>query len=218
MKKFFILAAICLVAASCSTPKIAINTTNKGARILLTSNSSLFRFNDNKMYAALGVKMEKTDTIMGILITYDGDTGKGIFSRGDKMMFRLKDGKEFSLVNMYDKEYESKSETTTSSRMQTDYAISYSYSPWTGGFYFDPIMVSHWVPEVYTTKITNSYGLYLINKAQIKGILETGVSKLRIESELGDADMPEPEEVQEIFQTLFDLLVEAASGKDTSSF
>lgn len=200
--KIALLAAICISAASCGTPRIALDTTHKGDRVILTSDVRLFRANDGGMFAALGVKIAPKDTIMAILVTYTGDSKKGIFELDDKIRVRLNDGKEFALTNLYNREFENHTEVTSTERMQQNFDYAYSYNPWLDEIYLSPVSVTRWVPEVRTTKITRSYGLYPITWSQLEGIINKGVAKFRIESSIGDNDMPKPEELSDAFKSM----------------
>lgn len=218
MKKIFITLALCIAIAGCAPLRVVLNTTYKGDRVVLTSEIPLFSQDGGTFYAALGAKVSQKDTILAVLVKYDGDTNKGIFDKDDRMRFRLNDGTEFAICNLYDKEYESSVETNTTEVMKTDDVLMYTYSPWMDAVYLNPVRVSRWVPQVYTTTITNSYGLYPISKAEFESILKQGVAKLRIESQIGDADMPKPEELSNILGNQRQCLRKALKEKKDTSF
>lgn len=218
MKKIIFLSALCLAAASCGIPKIAMDTSYKGDRITLTSDSRLMRTDDGNMYVALGAKMSAKDTIIGVCVTYDGDAGRGIFDKQDQLLVRLEDGSEFALNNLYDREFENRTETNTSETLKTEYGTVYTYSPYLDAVFLEPVSVTRWVPHVYTTKITNSYALYPISKKQLEGIIRTGVAKMRIESDLGDTDVPRPENLSGLFESMWDCLSTTFKIKKDTTF
>jgi len=218
MKKItlFLIAALALV--SCGTPKIAMDTSIKGDRVLLTSDTKVARLNEGRITFALGAKLSKKDTIVALLVTCDADTGHGVFDRDDRIMFKYSDGSEVYLKNMYDREYESSQETHVSGTPVTTSGLYYAYGPWATGYWLYPGTVTAWVPQVYTTKTTNSYGLYPITKNDIKRAMGKEVVKLRIETNVGDVDIDDPKDIAALMKDLFQCLAEAAQNKKDTTF
>lgn len=203
----FIIAAVALMAASCSPLRIVLNSTDStGARSMLTSNKNLMGNFDGAVDIALGSRIEKKDTILAVLITIDADSGHGVFNKGNQMKIRLNDDSVIELTNLYDKEYEEKEETyvSQSTRFQTRYA--YAYDIFTDDIWVTPYTVSQMVPEVHTSKKSLSYALYLISKKQLNDIITKGVKKLRVEIENYDLDMPDPSGASATFKELYDFL------------
>jgi len=181
-------------------------TDSDGARYLLTSDQYLFRGDDGSIDIALGEKYIGKDTIMAFLITYDANSGHGVFNKGNKLMFRLGDKSEIALSNVYDKEYEEKEETQVNDRIHTDVAWSYSYSPWTDEIYVTPYEVTRVIPQVRRYKISNSYGLYLVSKSQLNSLMTKGITKIRVETENSDMDMTDTEGVSQMIVEMYKCL------------
>lgn len=200
-----ILAAAALAVASCGGPlRIAMNTTSPdGTRNIVTSNQHLFRFNKGNIEIALGARITDRDTVLGILVTCDAHTDYGIFDKGNRMMFRLSDGSEISLSNIYEREYEQHEETSVSNQYRTDYGYAYSYSPLMDDIYITPFEVNRLVPRVNTYKVTNSYALYLITKKQLEDIIGKGVMKIRVETDSHDLDMNDTQEASQLFSAMY---------------
>lgn len=219
MKKFILMAAVCLfTVSSCSPLRIIMNRTNKGERTILTSNLRLFSYNGGTISAALGTRIRQPkDTLLAVLITCDADSDHGIFDKDDRLLMRLTDGSQISLTNLYDKEFETETTTNTTQDRVTSYGYDYTYSPWTGGVYVYPYEVSTFIPRTYTTKTSYSYALYLIPKQDLKDIIDKGVTKLRVEIENKELDMPNPNAAKQVFANLKACLYNGIHNRDRST-
>jgi len=218
MKRIVCFALLAMALTSCGVSQLVLDKTYKGKHVALTSNSYVFTENGGSYDFALGTRMSEKDTLLAVLVTYDGDSKAGIFDKDDRLMFRLSDGTEFNLRNIYDKEFESSDELVQTQRMKTDYLMQYTYSPLTDMIYVDPIVVTRSIPEIYRVKKHNSYGLYPITKSQLNGIITKGVAKMRVESLIGDNDVPHPEELSDTFKGLYECLSTAFTSKPDTSF
>lgn len=219
-RSFFALALATLTIISCSPLKIVMNTTSPdGKRTVATSNQPLFNSNGGQVSIALGTRISGKDTIVGIVITYDANTGRGVFDKDHRMMFRLTDKSEITLKNLYDREFENIDETTVTDQFKTDYGVAYSYDPWLESVVISPYEVTRLVPQVHHYKTTNSYALYLITRQQLDDIITKGVIKLRIESADCDLDMTNTEGVSALFTSLRNCLTEGVkAGPQRSAF
>lgn len=214
--KFILIIGILAAMTSCAPLRIVMNSADKtGARRMLTSDVDLF----GDFSLAMGAKIEKKDTVLAVLITSDRKSDHGIFDLNDRLMMRLSDNSEVILNNVYDKEYESNTETRVEDRPDIHTGFAYTYSPWTGSVYLSPYTIYRMVPYVNNVKTTKSYALYLISKQQIQDIIGKGVVKLRVEIEDSDCDMPDPERATAKFNELYTFLHNAAkSGVKRSEF
>lgn len=221
MKKKFIVASILLTLAlafeSCAPLRIVYNSADKtGARKMLTSSVDLF----DSFSMAMGVKVSKKDTLLSVLVTSDKNSDHGIFDLNDRLMIRLGDGSEIVLKNVYDKKYKKEQETRVTEEpdiIRPGY--EYYYSPWTDAIYVTPFIARRMVPRVYNITITKSYAMYFISKKQINDIMSKGITKLRIEIEDADCDMPDPEQATAKFTDVYTFLHEAAkNGVKRSEF
>ena len=209
MKRLVVLAIAAIVLSSCGVTHIVMDKTYHGDRLTLTSNQRAFRYDDGSMKFALGARVPsgaKKDTVLTVLLTYDGDSNDGVFNMDDRIIVTLKDGSEIKLKNIYDKEFEASDEIVESDRYRTDYIMAYSYSPFTDMVYISPIEVTSRVPEFYRVKSSKSYGLYPITKQQLTSIMSKGASRVCVESDLGDVDMPYPENFAPIIKDLYTCL------------
>ncbi len=205
MKHLSFFAAIGLFAAVCSCSPLRIvldSTAENKERTVLTSNASLFRADRGHIYAAMGSRIIQKDTIIAILLTYDENTDHGVFDLGNRLMVRLGDNSEIFLENVYDKEFDSHTETNTTTVPQHNLGFAYTYSPFTDMVYVEPYTISTMVQRTYTTHTTNSYALYLVTKEQLFDIMNKGIVKLRVEIEDRELDMPNPERASEILYEL----------------
>lgn len=187
-----IAAAVTMTAlvCSCSPVKIACDYRDKdGGRIVLTSDKPLY----HDLSMALGAKvMNQKDTIMAILITYDGDTDHGVFDTDDQLLMRLSDQSVVALQNLYHQEFEKETTTSyTTDRVVTDLGWRYTYDPFIGGVYVTPVQLQQFIPRQTRRTTTRSYALYLITKQQLNDIVGKGVVKFRVEMENAELDMPE---------------------------
>ena len=198
----------CLMTASCSPLSIVMNThTEDGDRIVLTSDKRLF----GDISAALGARVAEKDTVLAILVTYDGRSDHGVFSKGDKMLVRLGDQSVITLENVYHKEFEEETVTNTTQERVSDFGYAYSYDPYLDDILVTPYQISHFIPRVTTSRITKSYALYFISKPQLGDIIEKGVIKLRVELEDSELDMPDTSKVPAVFQGMRDCLFDCLS-------
>jgi len=166
----------------------------------------------------MGAKISGKDTVLAFVLTCDADSDHGIFDEGNKFMFRLSDGSEISLSNLYDKEYEKDEGTSVSQQYQTDYGYSYSYSPWTDDIYISPFEVTRLVPRINHYKTTKSYALYLVTPKQLTDIITKGVKKVRVEIEDKDIDMTDTENVAPLISQLYECLKGGLSKELRSEF
>lgn len=187
MKRLVILIFAAVMLSSCGVVRLAIDSQDKdGSRVVLTSDKHLFSCVD----VALGARIKnQKDTVLAVLVTYDGRSNHGVFGVGNQMMFRLSDDSVISLSNIYDREYEKNTETYTSDERLTEYGYAYAYDPFTMDIYVAPYEATTFIPRVHTSTTTLSYGLYLITKKQLQDIIEKGVKKIRLEIESDELDM-----------------------------
>lgn len=220
MKKMIFALVAALTVASCSTLRVAMDQTQSdGTRNLITSDQYLFRSGGGSIDIALGERYKGNDTVMAFLITYDARSGHGVFNKGNKLMFRLNDGSEISLTNIYDKEYDVQEETHVTDNFRTDYGWAYSYSPWTDDVYVTPYEVTRVVPQVRHYKTTNSYGLYLVSKTQLKALMTKGIKKLRVETENDELDWTDTEGVSKLITDMYNCLQSSvATGITRTTF
>ncbi len=210
--------AVCLAAISCSPLRIVMNSKDaEGRRTILTSNQSLFRYGFSDIFVALGARVAPKDSVLAILVTCDKDTDHGIINKDDRMLIRLKDDSTITLKNLYDREFDSSTYTTETTERVSSFGYSYGYDPWFDEIYISPYEISSFVPRKYVRKETNSYALYLVTKKQMQDIINKGVTKLRIEIEDRDLDMPDPENASAIFAAQYDLLYKTAKQGVTRS-
>lgn len=212
MKKLLIFAAIAVTAASCSSVKIAIDTTSsEGERKVVTSQYPIIKFGDGKIALGLGLKYSKKDTVMAVVASCDATTKFGVFNRGGLMKFRFKDNSEITLSNILDKKMEVHRETQVSEHYETSYGYAYSYRPYGVRGYVHPYQVTTMVPEYSTTQKTTSYALYLIDLQQLIDITEKDIVKFRIETESDDHDLTgsDAEMLAGVFQALRDCMRKA---------
>lgn len=204
MKKIFLtLAVIVCIFTSCNTLSIAYNYTDaKGVRTTCTSDIDLFGSFD----IALGTRINKNDTLLAVLITSTKNATHSIFDKDDRMLIRLSDNSVITLTNLYDKEFERKTDTEVTEQRFYDDRLAYTYSPYTDEVYVVPYTLTTIVPRTYTTTTSKSYALYMITKHQLNDIINKGVIKLRIEIENDVCDMRQPEKATEKFAKLYDYL------------
>lgn len=187
MKKFYAFIIVAVTMCSCGIIHIDMDTRDAdGSRIVTTSDSRLF----GDVEIALGAQVKnKKDTVLAVLATYDGRSDHGVFSVGDKMVFRLSDQSVISLTNVYDKEYEKSTETFTTNDRVSSYGYAYAYDPYMMGVYVTPYEVSSFIPRVHTTTTTKSFALYLISKKDLTDIITKGIIKMRVEIENDELDL-----------------------------
>lgn len=209
MKKVIILsfaaAMLSMLFASCSPLRVAMNSTDKkGVRTVCTSDIDLF----GSFEIALGYKAEKTDTLMGILITCLKKSDHGVFQKDDLLHLRLNDGSEIELANLYEREFDKDVSTEYTDDIYYQNRLAYAYNPFYDAVYLTPVTVRTWVPRVYTRTTTKSFALYFVTKKQLMDIMEKGVVKCRVEIEDEDCDMPYPEHFAARISELYDFLMQ----------
>jgi len=189
MRRIFIyLVAAVLFAASCSPMKIYMDSTSAdGTRKLVTTQETISKNGKGSLGISMGASISGQDTVVAVLAVIDADTGHGVFNAGDAMKFRLKDGQEITLTNLLDKKYQQNQETHVTQQWETGYGVAYAYG--VRHCYVRPYSVSYLTPEVSTTTTHQSYALYLINRQQLKDIIQKGVVKMRVETENIDIDI-----------------------------
>lgn len=206
MKKtlFIVLAAVMLLSG-CGGLRIVMNTHDSdGSRTVLTSDKHLF----NTFDMALGAKIAKRDTVLGIMITSDRDADHSVFVKGDKMLFKLADESVITLENVYEKGYEKETVTGQTTVPVDNYGYAYSYSPVLDDIYVTPYSISTFVPRTFVRTTTRSYAIYLVSKKQLHDIMEKGVIKIRIEMEDSDQDMKSTSGVSQMVSDLYECLKE----------
>jgi len=215
MKRVLVIfAAMALALCSCSPLYIVMDKNKKGERSIMTSTQRLCSYRDGVIKTALGCRIQGKDTVLAILITSDADKGHCVFENGDKLMFRLKDGKEIHLSNILDKKaYESETRIETTTTRVYDYGYAYSYSPWTGDVYLAPYEIGRMVPRTYTVKETASYALYLVSLQQILDICTKDVVKVRVELEDQDLDITDASNVSDLYTRILTCLGERARAQ-----
>lgn len=208
MKRIITFIAFAAILCSCYPLTIVMNSTNsKGERTVLTSNQPLFTTSRGSFDVALGTRIAGRDTVIAVLITADTNDNHGIFNKDDKMMFKLSNGKVISLTNVYDKAFDTHTETDVTQTPRTDWGYAYSYSPWSDNIYVTPYAINRMVTRVSTRKINNSYALYLISRDQLWNIISNQVTKLRVEVEDNEYDMPNTDNVSSLFKDITDCLI-----------
>jgi len=214
MKRILVILAALSLMCSCYPLTIVMNSINsKGERTILTSNQPLFSTGRGSFDIALGTRIAGKDTVLAFLITADTEDNHGIFNLKDRLMFKLGDGSKVVLTNVYDKEFESHTETEVSEVPHTKFGYAYSYSPWAGDFYVTPYTINHMVTKVRTRKVNNSFALYLASKEQLANIIGKGVKKLRVEVEDNEYDMPNTDSVSSLVRDLSACLVSGIQKK-----
>lgn len=204
-----------LILAACTPLQIVLNTTNThGEHIILTSNQPLF----GDYSIALGVRIADNDTVLGMLVTCEKATNKGVFDLDDQLQIRLADQSVITLKNLYDHEWEAQTETHQGENVVRDNGFYYAYNPWGTELFVSPYSVTHYVPYSYTTVVTKSYALYLISYQELKSILEQEVIKLRIDVGSSAEDMPSPGKMSKLMQNLAGCLYEAVQQPDNTTF
>ncbi len=186
MKKFLVFVSALTLLFACAPARLVMDThTEEGDRVILTSDTRIF----GDVEIALGARINQKDTVLAVLITYDGKSDHGVFDVDDKLQFRLGDGEEIFLLNVYEKEYNRETETYTTNDRVSRLGYAYAYDPFYGATYVTPVEVNSFIPRTRTRTVTESYGLYLISKKQLNDIITKGLVKLRVEIENDELDM-----------------------------
>lgn len=208
MKKIVVIAAAALVMVGCNPLRVVLDNVRQGNREVLTSTKKIAstRLSGN-VSVALGARFNEKDTVMAVLAVSTADTDHSVFKKDGQMMFRLTDGTTVTLKNIYENEFEDKSETRVTNTPRTDFGYAYTYSPWTDGFYVVPYEINTMVTQVHNYKEKNSYALYLISKPELDGIISKGISKIRIETESEDVDSDDYQALTQLFRDMYNCLM-----------
>lgn len=201
MRKLLFAGALALMAMACNPLKIALNKTDsEGIRTIVTSRQDLFSIYE----MALGVRISKEDTIMGIIVQAESDKQKGIFNQDDHLYFVLSDGSKITLRNILDE-----NAVEVRKEVRTDYATPgwpYTYGPWGRRYYIHPYAASSYFAQTYETTVTDSYALYLITYEEMVRIITVGIDKLSIEADNNTDAMLNTVGLQEQFAKMFQCL------------
>lgn len=192
-----------LALSACAPLRVISNTEKNGVHEICTSDIHLF----DRFDMAMGMRIEKRDTVLAILITCDKDSDHGVFDKNDRVLIRFADGEEMTLKNIYNKEYHQETRTNYTTDTYYDDRLVYSYNPYTDKVYLTPVTFRTFVPRKFTTTSTLSYALYPITKRQYKSLSEKEIAKVRIEIENSDCDMPSPREFGSVIKELHDFIV-----------
>lgn len=206
------LAATVLAASSCNPLRVVLNTQSPdGERKIVTSEKIIASEDGVNLSMCMGTRIHAKDTVVAIALSIDAATGKSVFDKGDKFMLKLGDGRTVTLVNILEDEYEEHTETHVQDRpVYTGIRYSYAYSPWAGPVFVTPYDAYAMVPEVYTTKVANSYALYLITKEDLSGIIYKGVKKMRIEIDRADLDITDTKDIAPLIKSMVMCLIDGA--------
>ena len=184
---------------------IALDTTDMdGVRTILTTNKHMM----DDIDVALGCRINKTDTVAGLLLTSDKNSDHGIFTKGERLRVEFADGEVITLSNIYDKEYQK--ETNVS---ETDHIIDeqvgydYTYSPYSGNVYITPHYFTAVVPERHTYTTTLSYALYPVKYSELLSMMNKPAVKVGVESESGYSTMNKPEKFASIITAIYNKMV-----------
>lgn len=215
MKKLVFALFSALMFTSCGLMgDIAMDTTDMdGVRTVLTSNKHFMSETD----IALGVRINKTDTVAGLLLTCEKSASKGIYDKGDRLKVDFSDGTSITLKNIYDKEFEKETTQSETSRIvDTQVGYNYIYSPYTDNLYITPNYVTAIIPERHTYITTRSYALYLISYNQLTDMMTKNAVGVGVESENGYDKMSDPSRLSDIISSIYGKLIRYAeknSGK-----
>lgn len=196
-------AMLGLALSSCAPLRVVSNTEKNGVHEICTSDLHLF----DQFEMAMGMRIEKRDTILALLITCDKDSDHGVFDKDDRLLVRFTDGEEMSLKNIYNKEYHKETRTNYTEDTYLEDRWVYSYSPYTDSIYLTPVTFRTFVPRTYTTTLSHSYALYPITREQYRKLSGKGIAKLRIEIDSADCDMSAPENFSAVIKELHDFIV-----------
>ncbi len=202
MKKYFLILTLMLTAMACSPLKVALNKTDsEGVRTIVTSSQNLFQDFD----MALGVRISKEDTIMGIIVSTESSKLQGVFNEDDHLYMVLKDGSKITLHNILNQDaVELRKET------KTDYNYSpgwtYAYGPWGRRYWIEPYAATSYFERTYETTVADSYALYPITYNEMVQIISKGVEQLSIEVDNDTRSMMLTDGLQEQFARMFQCL------------
>lgn len=210
MKKIILSSIILAFALSACAPlRIVLNNDRNGVRKICTSDVDLF----SSFEIAMGLQIQKADTLMALLITCNKDSDHGLFDKNDRLLIRFADGEEMALRNIYNQEYDKEVNTNYTTDTYYNDRLVYAYSPYTDEIYVTPVTFRTFVPRVYTSTRTRSYALYPITKQQYIKVTTKEIEKLRIEIENEDCDMPYPDRFSERVKELHDFIVTKTKEK-----
>lgn len=209
MKKIVFSTAMAMLLSSCGLMgDIAVDTTDMdGVRTVLTSNKHFMSETD----IALGVRLNKTDTVAGLLLTCEKSASRGIYGKGDRLRVEFADGTSITLKNIYDKEYEKETTQSESNRIvDTQLGYNYIYSPYTDDVYITPNYVTAIIPERHTYTTTLSYALYLVTYDQLVDMMTKSAVTVGVESDNGYDKMSDPSKLSDIISTVYGKLIKYA--------
>lgn len=209
MKKIVFTLYSALMLTSCGLiGEIAMDTTDMdGVRTVLTSNKHLMSETD----IALGVRINKTDTVAGLLLTCEKSASRGIYGKGDRFKVDFADGSSITLKNIYDKEYEKETTQSETERfVDAQVGYNYIYSPYTGDVYITPNYVTAIVPEHHTYTTTLSYALYLVTYDQLVDMMTKSAVAVGIESDNGYDKMADPSKLSDIISSVYGKIIKHA--------
>ncbi|MCQ2289494.1 MAG: hypothetical protein MJZ74_10420 [Muribaculaceae bacterium] len=210
MRKVLLVSALAMLFSSCGLMgDIAMDSTSMdGVRTVLTTNKRFM----NETDVALGVRINKKDTVAGLLLTSEKNACRGIFGKGDRLKVDFADGSSITLKNIYDKEYEKETTQSESERIvDAQVGYNYIYSPYTDAVYITPNYVTAIVPERHTYTTTLSYALYPITYSQLVDMMTKSAVKVSVESDNGVDKMDNPAKLGEIIGGVYGKLVRHAA-------
>jgi len=203
MRKLIFATIICLMAISCGSSKIVMDTSAQGTRKILTTDAYLFE----NLEIALASSISGKDTVLYVLITSSESAEEGIFELDHELQIRLRDDSRIALKNLYQKEF--KKEVKTEFNNAPVYnSFEYYWDPFTDAIFLSPTFATGMMPRSYTRTTTKSYALYPITKKQLNDIISKGVTRLRVETGSEFKEMEYCETVSGILSTLYGYLRE----------
>lgn len=205
MKKLVFTLFSALMLTSCGLMgDIAMDSTDMdGVRTVLTTNKHMM----GNMDIALGCRINKTDTVAGLLLTSDEKSSHGLFAKGERLRVELADGEVITLKNIYDKEYNKETTVSESERIVDEQVgYDYVYSPYTDNVYITPHYFTAVIPERHTYTSTLSYALYPVTYKQLLSMMNKPAVKVGVESEDGYTAMDKPENFAGIITNIYNRL------------
>lgn len=214
MKKIIFASIILALAlSSCAPLRVVLNTERNGVHKICTSDVELFGYFE----IAMGMQIEKADTVLALLITCGKNSDHGVFDKNDRLLVRFADGEEMQLRNIYNQEYNKEVQTNYTTDTYYNDRLMYTYSPYTGEVFLTPVTFRTFVPRTYTTTKTLSYALFPITREQYGKLAGKEIEKVRIEIEDENCDMPYPRGFGERVKDLHDFIV-SKKALDRSDF
>lgn len=213
-KRLIIIAGLCLVAMSCDTLKLAINTkTPDGGRFYATSEVNLFADEGDDFFTAMGIKPGGEASMLAISISTNKSSDSAMFGRGNTLTIGFEDGSEIVLKNILDSYMETENKLVLKSTPVSGVVYSYYYTPWAGMLYTLPNQVAGYVPSPDIERKTASYALYIVSSEQIKAISSKVITKFELQAKKHTFLMKSPEEAGGIYSQLYDFLLEKTRKK-----